>query len=170
MKWRFDGATFLVATLAGLTMIYQFITATRHRGRKSNGASLIIGHGCGHHEFLHLHPIQLRLPHYLSRVMVFLDGGNSKLFQTFHPEDWGKDSQFDEHIFFKWVGWNHQLNQNASHRIHGIWYISLHLLTIHVGNQPILDWNCIHQPAGSRPLREYATTRFVWCPNKNAQN
>jgi len=103
-------------------MIYQFITATPHRGRKSNGASLvivIIGHGCGHHEFLHLHPIQLRLPPYLSLVMVFLDGGNSNLFQTFHPEDWGKDSQFDEHIFFKWVGEKNQLNQNGSHRIHG---------------------------------------------------
>ena len=84
-------------------MIYQFITATPHRGRKSNGASLvivIIGHGCGHHEFLHFHPIQLRLPPYLSLVMVFLDGGNSNLFQTFHPEDWGKDSQFDLRIYF----------------------------------------------------------------------
>ena len=127
-------------------MIYQFITATPHRGRKSNGASLvivIIGHGCGHHEFLHLHPIQLRLPPYLSLVMVFLDGGNSNLFQTFHPEMWGKDSQFDEHIFFKWVGETTNWIKMVQRESMGLVYFPT-FTTIHVGNQLILDWN--HSP------------------------
>ena len=120
-------------------MIYQFITATPHRGRKSNGASLvivIIGHGCGHHEFLHLHPIQLRLPPYLSLVMVFLDGGNSNLFQTFHPEDWGKDSQFDEHIFFKWVGETTNWIKMLPIESMGLVYFPT-FTTIYVGNQRI---------------------------------
>ena len=32
--------------------------------------------------------------------------GNSKDFWNFHPENWGKGTQFDEHIFQ--MGWNHQ--------------------------------------------------------------
>ena len=37
----------------------------------------------------------------------FLGGGLTYIF-NFHPENWGNDSHFDEHIFQ--VGWfNHQL-------------------------------------------------------------
>ena len=32
-----------------------------------------------------------------------------KDFWNFHPEPWGRFPQFDDHIFFRWVGWNHQL-------------------------------------------------------------
>ena len=34
-------------------------------------------------------------------------------FFLFFPDPWGDDSQFDgSHIFFNWVGWNHQLVEN----------------------------------------------------------
>ncbi len=34
-----------------------------------------------------------------------------KYFWNFHPENWGNDSHFDEHIFQR--GWNHQLDDDA---------------------------------------------------------
>ena len=40
--------------------------------------------------------------------LVFLGGGQLKDFWNFHPELWGNDSHFDDHIFQ--MGWfNHQL-------------------------------------------------------------
>ena len=37
----------------------------------------------------------------------WLGGGNSNIFFYFHPENWGRWTHFDEHIFQ--MGWNHQL-------------------------------------------------------------
>ena len=42
-----------------------------------------------------------------SGSIVYLGGGNSNIF-NFHPENWGRWTQFDEHIFQ--MGWNHQLD------------------------------------------------------------
>ena len=53
-------------------------------------------------------PWKLILPsHELMKVMVQLGGGNSNIFWNFHPETWGRWTQFDDHIFQ--MGWNHQL-------------------------------------------------------------
>ena len=58
--------------------------------------------------------------------------------------------QFDDHVFQ--TGWNHQLDQNGSHRIH-VWYTSLHLLYGLVGESPqnprkiqVLEWPSLKQP------------------------
>ncbi len=43
------------------------------------------------------------------KVHQKLGGGNSNIFWNFHPENWGRFTHFDEHIFQ--LGWNHQLDQ-----------------------------------------------------------
>ena len=49
---------------------------------------------------------------------LFLGGGNSNMFY-FHPENWGRWSQFDEHIFQ--MGWfNHQLEIDHSLILSGV--------------------------------------------------
>ena len=43
-----------------------------------------------------------------------LGGGGFKYFWNFHPENWGKDSQFDEHIFQ--LGWFNHLLVSVGYR------------------------------------------------------
>ena len=47
---------------------------------------------------------------FLKSPGTFLGGGNSKIFGLFTPYPWGFMIQFDDIIFFKWVGKNHQLD------------------------------------------------------------
>ena len=54
-------------------------------------------------------------------VYLYLGGGNSNIFWNFHPENWGRWTQFDDHIFQ--MGWfNHQLDILC--RGHPKWWFS----------------------------------------------
>ena len=61
-------------------------------------------------------------------------GGNSNILEVFHPDMWGRWTQFDEHIFQ--LGWfNHQLEK-------GFWTLLIQVLT---------SWN--QNTCGATPLK-----------------